>query len=65
MKMLEVNKKNKLFIFIFLDIGNRLEYLNYYYEIAAVNILIVSYRGYSDSEGGPSEEGLQKDSIVI
>lgn len=30
-----------------------------------VNVLIVAYRGYSYSEGSPSEAGLQKDSIAI
>lgn len=30
-----------------------------------VNILLVAYRGYSHSEGDPTEAGLQKDSLVF
>ena len=29
------------------------------------NVLLVAYRGYSDSEGTPTESGLKKDSVSI
>ena len=41
------------------NIGTRLEYLKTYMNLVKVNIMIVAYRGYSDSEKcTPSEEGL-------
>lgn len=49
----------------FQDIGTRLDFLEIYYQIVNVNILIVAYRGYSESTGTPTEKGLQIDSIVI
>lgn len=27
--------------------------------------MIIAYRGYSDSEGSPSEEGIKKDGTAI
>ena len=30
-----------------------------------MNLLIVAYRGFSDSDGTPSEEGIQSDSEAI
>ena len=32
---------------------------------ALVNFVIVGYRGYSDSNGTPSEKGLKEDGINI
>jgi hypothetical protein len=29
------------------------------------NMVLVAYRGYSNSEGKPSEKGLQEDSLAI
>jgi hypothetical protein len=52
------------FAFYCLDIGTRLEYLEIYYRIVKVNILIIAYRGFSESTGVPSEKGLQTDSLV-
>lgn len=48
-----------------LDIGTRIPFLEAYQKYARVNILLVAYRGYSESEGEPSEEGLQKDGVAI
>ncbi|KAM3138266.1 bem46 protein [Paramecium bursaria] len=47
------------------NIGTRLQYLALYQKMVHVNLLIVAYRGYSDSTGQPSEQGLQFDSEAI
>lgn len=47
------------------DIGTRMQYLEDLYKQAAVNVLVVAYRGYSYSEGVPSEKGLKSDSLAI
>jgi hypothetical protein len=38
-----------------------LQYFGIYVDRVDCNILIVAYRGYSDSEGTPDEEGLKLD----
>lgn len=37
------------------DIGTRLQFLELYFINVKCNILIIAYRGYSDSTGKPSE----------
>jgi len=46
---------------LILDIGLRLEYFMKYIKNVNTNILVIAYRGYSDSEGTPTEEGLKSD----
>ena len=43
----------------------RLEFFDYYHELAQCNILAVSYRGYGDSTGKPNQEGIEKDALAI
>jgi fermentation-respiration switch protein FrsA (DUF1100 family) len=43
------------------NIGLRLDYFSLLCAQVNVNVLCVAYRGYSSSEGTPSEEGLQID----
>ena len=40
------------------NIGTRLPFIKTYMERIQCNFLIVAYRGFSDSEGVPSEEGI-------
>ena len=47
------------------NIGIRLGYLEAYIMRVECNVLIVGYRGYSHSEGQPSEKNLQQDSLAI
>eukprot|EP01016_Furgasonia_blochmanni_P044235 TRINITY_DN6126_c0_g2_i3.p1 TRINITY_DN6126_c0_g2~~TRINITY_DN6126_c0_g2_i3.p1 ORF type:complete len:367 (-),score=104.22 TRINITY_DN6126_c0_g2_i3:176-1183(-) len=47
------------------NIGTRLAFLENYYWALRVNLLIVAYRGYSKSDGVPSERGLQLDAQAI
>lgn len=42
-----------------------MHFLNYYYKLVKVNIILVAYRGYSKSEGTPTEKGLQIDAEAI
>ena len=46
------------------DIGSRLSYIKYYNKYHDNNVLLVAYRGYSYSEGIPSEQGLCYDGTV-
>lgn len=41
--------------YLFEDIGTRIFYMEYYYKHVGVNVILVAYRGYSDSTGEPSE----------
>jgi fermentation-respiration switch protein FrsA (DUF1100 family) len=43
------------------NMGLRMESLKMMYDTLNVNILILSYRGYGESEGVPNEEGLYQD----
>ncbi|KAH8585091.1 uncharacterized protein ELE39_003482 [Cryptosporidium sp. chipmunk genotype I] len=43
------------------NIGHRIPRFWEFYNLIGVNILAVSYRGYGDSEGVPSEEGFYLD----
>ena len=47
------------------NIGLRLDYFEHVCNNIGCNILSVAYRGYSKSEGMPSEEGLQMDGRAI
>lgn len=47
------------------NIGLRLPYISYLVKSLNINFIIVGYRGYGESEGSPSEEGIKKDSISI
>lgn len=47
------------------NIGTRLEYIKTYYTKIKANIVLVAYRGYSNSEGTPSEKGLLLDAEAI
>lgn len=43
---------------LFQDIGTRIPYIEHYYKILKYNVILIAYRGYSDSSGEPSEAGL-------
>ena len=47
------------------NIGYRIPLLRDLHRGCNANTLIVAYRGYSNSEGKPSEKGLQLDSVAI
>lgn len=47
------------------NIGYRLDFFEQLYKKLGVNVLAVSYRGYGNSEGRPSEPGIQKDAQAI
>ena len=47
------------------DLGIRIRYLKNLHEYTNSDLLIVAYRGFSDSEGIPTERGLQSDSEAI
>eukprot|EP00455_Lapot_gusevi_P024909 TRINITY_DN2602_c0_g2_i4.p1 TRINITY_DN2602_c0_g2~~TRINITY_DN2602_c0_g2_i4.p1 ORF type:complete len:218 (-),score=23.03 TRINITY_DN2602_c0_g2_i4:20-673(-) len=44
--------------------GFRLQHLLLFYEKLSCNIFIISYRGYGESQGEPSEAGLQLDAVA-
>ena len=47
------------------DIGWRIPFIKQLHERTASDVLLVAYRGYSDSEGTPTEEGLQRDALAV
>ena len=49
----------------FIDIGTQIYYLREYMHRLKINIVLVAYRGYSDSEGVPTEKGLMLDGEAI
>lgn len=51
--------------FINIDLGLRLDYFHKAYHQLGVNIVAFAYRGYSDSDGVPTEAGLKLDSHVF
>jgi fermentation-respiration switch protein FrsA (DUF1100 family) len=66
MKTQEVSQNgNNNFEFSGPDLGTRIPYLEAYYRRTKANILLMAYRGYSESDGEPSEQGLQKDGLAI
>ncbi|GJD12313.1 Protein bem46 [Galdieria sulphuraria] len=46
------------------NISHRLSDVQHFYSRVACNVLMVSYRGYGDSEGRPSEKGIQRDAAA-
>lgn len=46
------------------DMGFRLPNLLSLHEKLTVNIFILSYRGYGESEGNPDEDGLKVDAMA-
>lgn len=48
-----LSRKCREYKFINLDIGFRLPYINEIIRTTNSSVLIVAYRGYSDSEGSP------------
>ena len=64
-KMLEVREEVGFFNKNFKDIGTRIPFLKYMQKYCNVNILLVAYRGYSYSEGVPTESGIQRDAHVL
>lgn len=60
-------KKHDTFVYFHENAGNiglRMDYFVKMHSLG-VNLLIVAYRGFSDSEGHPSEAGLKLDGIAI
>lgn len=47
------------------NLGTRMDYIRSYFEICQVNVLMVSYRGYGDSDGAPGMTAIQKDGVAI
>jgi len=47
------------------NIGMRLDYYHRIYMNLNVNIVTFAYRGYSESQGSPSEKGLKQDADAI
>jgi hypothetical protein len=47
------------------NLGLRLSYFQKIYEQLDADILCIPYRGYSDSQGTPSEQGLMTDSKAV
>ena len=47
------------------DIGTRLPYIKQIIKKTNSDVIIVGYRGYSDSTGSPSERGLKLDAEAI
>ena len=43
------------------NIGARLPYIKHLYEKSHVNVIIIDYRGYGNSQGSPSEKGIEID----
>lgn len=46
------------------NMGNRIDLLQHLHEELKLNILIIDYRGYGNSEGEVSEEGTAKDALA-
>lgn len=40
------------------NIGTRIPYMEHYYKMLRFNVILIAYRGYSDSSGEPTEAGL-------
>lgn len=62
------NSKTPTIIYLHENAGNlgvRLPYIEELYKKVGCNILMVAYRGYSYSEGSPSESGLKQDGHAI
>ena len=61
-------RSRRLIVFFHENAGNlglRLDYFQQLYHVLGVDILAFAYRGYSDSTGEPTEEGLKSDAHAI
>lgn len=47
------------------NIGLRLDFYETIYSSLKVNIVTFAYRGYSNSQGSPTEKGLKMDADAI
>ena len=47
--------------YVIADIGGRIYFLRHLTNFTNSDVILVAYRGYSDSEGEPSEPGLKRD----
>ena len=47
------------------NIGLRLDYYHMLYSQLNVNIVTFAYRGYSNSEGAPTEDGIKLDADAM
>jgi fermentation-respiration switch protein FrsA (DUF1100 family) len=47
------------------NIGLRMDFFEHMVGSLEVNILTVAYRGYSQSQGTPTEIGLKRDGLAI
>lgn len=64
----QMDEKRRLMIFFHENAGNiglRLDYFQTMYQKGNCDILAIAYRGYSDSSGTPTEQGLKKDADAI
>jgi len=64
----QMKSERRLIVFFHENAGNiglRLDYFQTMYHKAGCDILAVAYRGYSDSSGKPSEEGIKKDGAAV
>ena len=57
--------KCRKYKFLYSYLGFRIPFLKNLYEKTNSDILFVAYRGYSDSDGVPTEQGLQLDAQAI
>ena len=55
----------EVILWIITDIGGRLSYLRSISQQTHSDVILVAYRGYSDSQGVPTEAGLQSDAKAI
>ena len=58
------NAGSKAFLFDLIDIGLRLDFFQKLYQDLEANIVTFAYRGYTNSEGHLTEEGIKIDSHV-
>jgi len=49
----------------YLDIGHRIPYIKEISKRTKSDVILIAYRGYSDSESHPSEKGIEEDSYSI
>lgn len=64
----EQRKERNNLLFFHANAGNmgfRMENLKMMYEVFNLNIFILSYRGYGNSEGAPTEHGLKIDAETL
>lgn len=62
------NKSKRIIVFFPGNLGNlgmEMKYLQLLREGVVADILVVAYRGFSESDGTPSEEGIKTDTWAI